>query len=134
MENQHYPKRPIWQWVAIYAVLGAVVYGAVYYFFLAEKTGYSSTTAPAPTALLTPSGFVPSDLTIQAGTHVTWTNQSGVTGNVSSDPHPVHTDFPALNLGDFPAGGSVSLTFTTPGTYTYHNHLNPSQAGSVTVQ
>lgn len=30
----------MWQWVAIYAVIGLVVYGAVYYFFFAKK-GYS---------------------------------------------------------------------------------------------
>jgi|SRR3989344_2010652 len=163
MENQgqiiHYPKRPVWQWIAVYAVIGAVVYGAVYYFFLAKKTPYTNTQAtptteqqykvqptPNPTTIekqkkgeevsvfLTPSGFVPADLTIKAGTRVIWANQSGVTGNVSSAPHPVHTDFPLLNLGDFSSSGSVSLTFTTPGTYKYHNHLIPSQTGAITVQ
>lgn len=158
-----YSKRPLWQWIIVYAVVGAVVYGAIYYFYLAKKTGYSSTPAPAasetrtkfsgevaPTAnptivekqkkgeevsvFLTPSGFLPSDLTIKAGANVTWTNQSEGTGNVSSAPHPAHTDYPALNLGNFGTGQSVSLTFNTPGTYKYHNHLNPTQFGSVTVQ
>lgn len=37
-----YGKRPLWQWIVLYVVIGAVVYGAVYYFFLAKKGGYSS--------------------------------------------------------------------------------------------
>lgn len=36
-----YSKRPLWQWIAIYAVIGIILYGAVYYFFLAKKDGYS---------------------------------------------------------------------------------------------
>lgn len=26
--------RPLWQWIAIYLIIAAVVYGLVYYFFL----------------------------------------------------------------------------------------------------
>ncbi len=32
-----YGKRPMWQWILIYTVIGAVVYGAIYYFVLAKK-------------------------------------------------------------------------------------------------
>jgi hypothetical protein len=28
-----YGKRPLWQWVLLYLVVGAIVYGLVYYFF-----------------------------------------------------------------------------------------------------
>jgi len=145
-----YSKRPIWQWIAIYAVVGVVIYGAVYLFFF-NKSGYNtapatSTTEVNPTLIeaqkrgeqvsvfLTPSGFVPVALIVKAGTTVSWLNQSGVTGNVSSAPHPTHTAYPPLNLGNFEAGKSISLTFNTPGTYKYHNHLTPSQSGSITVK
>lgn len=37
-----YGKRPLWQWVAIYLIVGAVVYGAIYYFAYAKKGGYSA--------------------------------------------------------------------------------------------
>lgn len=40
-----YGKRPLWQWIVIYAVIGAIIYGLVYYFILA-KPG-SSNSAPA---------------------------------------------------------------------------------------
>ncbi|HUC90026.1 MAG TPA: hypothetical protein VMR45_04445 [Patescibacteria group bacterium] len=29
-----YGKRPIWQWVLLYVVVAAIVYGIVYYFYI----------------------------------------------------------------------------------------------------
>lgn len=34
-----YGKRPLWQWIVLYLVIGAIVYGLVYYFVLAKKGG-----------------------------------------------------------------------------------------------
>ena len=79
-------------------------------------------------------GFDPQTINIQKGAKVTWTNNSGVPANVSSAPHPTHTLWPFLNLGTFSDGQSISVVFDTAGTYTYHNHLNPSQKGSVIVK
>lgn len=147
-----YGKRPLWQWILIYAVVGIVVYGLIYYFVFAKKGGTnynpSPTTAPTVnteatsssieasevTVTLTADGFSPAALTIKAGTKVTWTNQSGVDSTVNSNPHPTHTDYQPLNLGRFSNGGTLSLIFDKPGTYGYHNHLNPAQTGTVTVQ
>ncbi|MCR4324615.1 MAG: hypothetical protein NUV69_02925 [Candidatus Curtissbacteria bacterium] len=33
-EKKGYGKRPLWQWVVIYLIIGGLVYAAVYYFFL----------------------------------------------------------------------------------------------------
>lgn len=41
-ENSNYGNRPIWQWVLIYLVIGAVVYGLIYYFVFAKKGGYNT--------------------------------------------------------------------------------------------
>ncbi len=42
-EKSSYGKRPLWQWIAIYAVIGAIIYGVIYYFVFAHKSGgYSS--------------------------------------------------------------------------------------------
>ncbi len=159
MDNQNtgnYGKRPLWQWVLIYVVVGAVIYGLLYYFVLGKRTG--SVYSPAPTTpavttsetsetspsatvtatqdtiTLTADGFSPKTLTIKAGTKVTWMNQSGAGATVNSSPHPTHTDYPPLNLGSLPDGGAVFLTFDKPGTYKYHNHLIPSQFGTIVVQ
>ncbi len=148
----NYGKRPLWQWIAIYAVIAVVVYGLVYYFILARGSGSTSgQVTQSPPAIsqsvtpgstrqsenavsLTAEGFSPSTLTIKAGSTVTWTNNSGSDATVNSDPHPIHTNYPPLNLGSFSDGGTLSLVFDKAGTYGYHNHLNPSQKGTVIVQ
>lgn len=83
---------------------------------------------------LTKAGFEPGTITIKVGTKVTWVNKSGETATVNSDPHPIHTLWPFLNLGSFDDGGSVSVIFDKAGTYTYHNHLNPSETGTVIAE
>lgn len=159
-----YNKRPLWQWIAIYAVVGIVLYGFVYYFFLAKKqnpystnrgtqnntvvTQLSPTSQPSVSSspiqtgekeleakvTLTKSGFNPQTLKVKVGTKVVWSNVSGATATVNSSPHPAHTDYPPLNLGQFDNGETLSLVFDKAGTYKYHNHLNSSQFGTITVE
>lgn len=45
--SDSYGKRPMWQWILLYVVIAAVVYGLFYYFVLAGKGGYGAQ-APAP--------------------------------------------------------------------------------------
>jgi flagellar basal body-associated protein FliL len=44
-----YGKRPLWQWILLYVVIGGVLYAAVYYFFFANKQGYSYSTGSQST-------------------------------------------------------------------------------------
>lgn len=44
-----YGKRPLWQWVLIYAVIGGIVYAGIYYFVIAKKGGYSSSSSTQQT-------------------------------------------------------------------------------------
>ena len=83
---------------------------------------------------ITASGFAPQTITVKVGDSVTWMNSDTENHTVHSAPHPVHTAYPPLNLGVIKNGESKSLTFPTAGTYKYHDHLNPSLIGSVTVQ
>ena len=33
-----YPtKRPLWQWLVIYLIIGGLIYAAIYYFYLGRK-------------------------------------------------------------------------------------------------
>ncbi len=82
---------------------------------------------------VTPYGFVPGVITITSGTKITWVNKSGSDANISSDPHPTHTNYPLLNLGTFGMNSSVSLTFSKVGRFGYHNHLTPAQHGIIIV-
>ena len=83
---------------------------------------------------LTTSGFSPNEITINKGTKIVWTNSSGKAATVDSVSHPVHSDYPKLNLGSFNDGETLELIFNETGTFKYHNHLNPSQNGSVIVK
>jgi flagellar basal body-associated protein FliL len=77
--NGSYGKKKWIKWILIYAVIAAVLYGGVYYFFLAKKTTnpYSSpTTYPSPTVSLSPT-VVP--------TSTQKTNQNPNTGNLYND-------------------------------------------------
>jgi plastocyanin len=101
-----------------------------------STTTQGKTTNQVTTAVVnvTNSGFEPKDLKIKVGAQVVWTNKSGKTVTVNSDNHPTNLLWPFLNLGAFDNGQSVSTTFAKSGKYTYHNHFDPSQTGSVTVE
>ncbi|HEX8931746.1 MAG TPA: hypothetical protein VF810_01165 [Patescibacteria group bacterium] len=51
VKKEGYGKRPLWQWILLYLVLGIIVYGLIYYFALAKKSGYSTV---IPTQNVTP--------------------------------------------------------------------------------
>ncbi len=88
---------------------------------------------PATTITLNVTGFVPQVLTIHRGQTVTWVNNSGQQATVNSDPHPTHTAYPPLNLGEFNDGDSLSLRFPKTGRYGYHNHFDATQTGTIIV-
>lgn len=88
----------------------------------------------AATITYTNSGFNPSTLTVKAGTTVTIKNDSSNELVFDSDPHPVHTDDPELNIGAIDPGQSKTFTPTVTGTHGYHNHQNSSDTGTLVVQ
>lgn len=64
-----YGKRPTWQWVIIYAVVAAIVYGLVYYFVLSKGSeGYIPAPSQeyAPTAQQTPQTVSPQPVSSSA--------------------------------------------------------------------
>jgi plastocyanin len=80
------------------------------------------------------SGFSPSAVTVKKGTTVTFTNNDTKARWPASAPHPSHTDYPAFDpkQGIAPTD-SWSFTFDKVGIWRYHDHLNPTVFGSVTV-
>lgn len=100
-----------------------------------ESTSSSANWTFAPNLItITKSGFSPKDLTIKTGETVDWTNADIVDHTVNSAPHPTHTAYPPLNLDTIKPGDKKSLNFPEPGTYKYHDHLNPSLVGSIIVE
>ena len=81
------------------------------------------------------SGFMPQNITIKAGDTISWMNEDSESHQVQSAVHPTHQLYPPLNtVGLLKSGEKKSLSFPDAGTYKYHDHLNPSLTGSVTVE
>lgn len=105
-----------------------------------NSTNSQQTTPPATEAsqvtnvILGDSGFVPKDITVKAGTTVVWINKSGKAATVNSDNHPTHLLYPFLNLGEFASGTTLQAVVEKPGKYSYHNHLNSSEVGTITAE
>jgi len=36
-----YGKRPLWQWIVLYLIIGGIIYAAVYFLFLNKSGGYN---------------------------------------------------------------------------------------------
>jgi plastocyanin len=70
--------------------------------------------------------FEPATLNVTTGATVSWTN----TGQVV---HTVTADNGAFNSGEMSPGATVTGTFNTPGTYTYHCSIHPNMTGTIIV-
>lgn len=83
-------------------------------------------------------GITPTSVTISAGQSVMLVNNDSKAHDIASNPHPAHTDCPALNFGTLSPGQSrTSSAFTTARTCGFHDHLDPQNTawqGQVTVR
>jgi len=79
-------------------------------------------------------GFTLSSDRMKAGGTVRVVNDSQDDLGFDSDPHPVHTDNPELNAGDIAPGESKTFVIDKKGTWGFHNHLDSSQHGQLTVE
>ena len=64
---------------------------------------------------------------MRVGGRVRFVNQSGAVREMSSDPHPIHTDCPQINIGPLNIGQSrETAPFPTPRGCGYHDHGDPT--------
>jgi plastocyanin len=81
----------------------------------------------------------PSQVTITAGQSVTFVNNHSRSHDMSSDPHPVHTDCPQMNAVGVIAAGQTKSTNGFPAARTcgFHDHNEPdngSLQGRIVIQ
>lgn len=129
---------------AIIGIVAVIVIGAGAFFALHKspaKTNASTSTQSSSssnqnlpdTITFDGSSFSPGTITVKSGTTMTIKNTSSQDMAFNSNPHPVHTDDTDLNVGDVPAGQSKTFTVTKTGSYGYHDHLDPSIMGKITI-
>jgi len=94
----------------------------------------STTQQASATITFSNSGFTPSKTTVKSGDTVAIKNTSSSDVQMESDPHPAHTDDTDLNVGLVNPGQTKTFTVTKTGTFGFHNHLNPSDTGRITIQ
>ncbi|GBD23852.1 Plastocyanin [bacterium HR29] len=82
--------------------------------------------ASAVTVRMTGNAFVPSDLSIRAGTTVTWVNDDPV-------PHSATARDGSWDTGLFGRGESRSLTFSRPGEWAYYCLIHPWMTAVIRV-
>jgi len=71
--------------------------------------------------------FMPTPLTVKAGSTVTWTNKD-------DDVHTVVSDTGAFKSGAMDTNDSYSFKFDKPGTYHFTCSLHPRMVGTIVVQ
>jgi plastocyanin len=73
------------------------------------------------------SAFSPARVTLKAGDRVTWRNRDSL-------PHTATDQGGGWDTGDLPGKKSVTITFSTPGTYDYVCRYHPNMRATVVVQ
>ena len=88
-----------------------------------------STAGPAdPTRILVKDFmFVPTSLTVKAGSTVTW-------ANMDDEPHSVVSDTGLFRSGAMDTNESFSFKFEQPGTYHFTCSIYPRMVGTIVVQ
>lgn len=150
-----YNKRPMWQWVVIYIVIGGLIYGAFYYFMSAKNGSsmYSETTNTQdnindniePTSSMegaeeiTVEGnefaFTPSTITVKEGVPVKLTFK-----NTGKYPHNFTVSDLSVQTATVQSGQEDTITFTPTKTGSFEyictvpTHLDKGMKGTLTVE
>ena len=118
-------------------MLGVVAVGAGCSSAKSGPTGPSG--SPAATIIITTAGVSPATVTVPRGSQVQFTNNDRVSHQVTSDPHPEHTDCPEINSVGFLAVNQSRQTsnLNVARTCGFHDHDRPddkSLQGSIIIQ
>ena len=86
--------------------------------------------APSKSGAVTIKGFAyaPKDITVAAGSKVTWTNQDSAAHTASA------TESGGFDTGGLDKGKKKTVTLDKPGTYPYICEFHPTMKGTVTVK
>lgn len=120
-------------------IVGLVILLALVSIFVLSRNSPEPPVTPVPqtaSVSITEDGFAPLSMKIKAGTVVVWTNVDNVPHRISSNPFGGAKDLPSLDsLTNMASNSTYRYTFDKPGTYGYHDSLNPqSYNGTIIVE
>ncbi|HSH31203.1 MAG TPA: cupredoxin domain-containing protein [Candidatus Saccharimonadales bacterium] len=123
------------KYCAVAVAAGLVTLGLVVIFVMRPARPAVKHSSIEGAVQITKDGFMPATLRVKPGTKVVWTNQDAAPHRVASSPHPTHTDLKDLDSQKpISSGSTYSFSFDQPGTYRYHDHLNPTVNGVIVVE
>ena len=74
-------------------------------------------------------GVVPQNIRIKKGGQITFYQADTSWHDMASGPHPIHTEYPPLNIGFLKQGESRTVTFTEVGNFGFHDHIHENDIG-----
>ncbi len=89
-------------------------------------TAANGTTASPGAVVIDNFAFMPSTLTVEVGSAVTWMNEQGVDHTVTADDN-------SFDSGPMARGAGFQRTFDAAGTFAYHCTIHPSMTATITV-
>jgi plastocyanin len=104
------------------------------------SVGSTGSVGPIGATITIANGSVsPGSVTISVGQSVRFVNSDSRSHDMNSDPHPAHTDCPAIgNVGNLAAGQTKdTFGFSGAGSCGFHDHNDPDNAGlrgRITIQ
>lgn len=98
-----------------------------------DKSVLTNNTAQPAEIVFTNDGFSPAELEVTAGTVVTVRNSASTDVQFSSDDHPTHRINQGMNLQILKPGESATFIAEKVGEWGFHDHLDASFTGVLTV-
>jgi len=100
--------------------------------------GGGGTGTVAATITITATGVSPQNVTVAPGSRVTFVNNNTRVHDMSSDPHPAHTDCPEITVGFLQPGQSATTQnlnrVRTCGFHDHNQDTNTSLQGTIRIQ
>jgi len=107
----------------VFLVVSAAIFITACY---KNKNAYNSPNANSYTITMKNSNFSPASLAVTTGSKIIWTNDDNTV-------HTVTATDGSFNSGDIAVGSSYTKTFSSAGTFNYHDDHNTNMTGVLII-
>ncbi|HSX52944.1 MAG TPA: cupredoxin domain-containing protein [Patescibacteria group bacterium] len=109
--------------LVITGILVLMIFVVVDHYKHNKVTGFGSL-VPIE-ASITPTGFTPTTISINKGQAVEWSNYDTKPHSIAANPYPADNSLAGFKSLLLNQNQTYSFVFDKPGTYNYHDDLNP---------
>ena len=128
-DTNTYGKRPLWQWVLLYVIVGLIVYGIIYYLVLGKKnSSYQSTVQQQPTTV----AATPTTVAASPSASASPSGTSAMTDQVFTVTGTEFAFTPSTLT--VKKGEPVTITFKNQGKYPHNLTITDLNVATKTIQ